>query len=136
MKLSELNVVIVDDSILKAMDIRKALEFCGVRNIAVVRSQDRVWDEIDKGNANGKKVGLIITDMHYPLVTGGDADEEAGFKLIERMKAEGLDIPVIICSSRNYTVPEILGCVWYSELNDIEYEFQEVLLRYMANYKE
>jgi len=128
-KLSEINAVIVDDSILKAMDIRKALEFCGVRNVVVVRSQDKVWDEIGKGNVNGKKVGLIVTDMHYPLVAGGDADEEAGFKLIERMKEQNVEIPIIICSSRNYSVPEILGCVWYSELNDINVEFKEVLER-------
>ena len=129
MKLSDVKAVIVDDSILKAMDIKKTLEFCGVRNVIIVRSQDKVWEEIEKGCTGEEKVDLIVTDMHYPLVAGGDAEEEAGFKLIERMKAEDVNIPVIVCSSKNYRIPEALGCVWYNDLNDIDFEFREVLKR-------
>ena len=39
---NKLRVLIVDDSILKAMDIRKALEFNGIRDIQVVRNQEAV----------------------------------------------------------------------------------------------
>ena len=46
-------------------------------------------------------------------------DEEAGFKLIERMKKAGIYIPVIVCSSLNYSIPNILGNVWYNKLNDL-----------------
>lgn len=127
MNLSELKTVIVDDSILKAMDIRKALEFNGILNIVIVSNQEKLWNEIDRGREGGEPVGLIVTDMHYPLRAGACPDEEAGFKLIERLTEENTEIPVIICSSKNYRVPEVLGSVWYNELSDLRFEFREVL---------
>ena len=39
MDLSKIKAVIADDDIFKGIDIRKALEFNGVRNITTVRSQ-------------------------------------------------------------------------------------------------
>ena len=78
--------VIVDDNILKAMDIRKALEWNGLQDIAIVSCQEKLWDAIYAGRENGAEVGLIVTDMHYPLTPGAAPDEEAGFKLMERME--------------------------------------------------
>ena len=62
---------------------------------------------------------MIVTDMEYPLEAGEAVDEDAGFKLIERMKKEKIDIPVIVCSSADYrkNIPDILGSVWYNERN-------------------
>lgn len=122
--------VIVDDNILKAMDIRKALEWNGLQDIAIVSCQEKLWDAIYAGRENGAEVGLIVTDMHYPLTPGAAPDEEAGFKLMERMEQEGIRIPVIICSSKNYRVPEALGSVWYREKDDIKQAFREVLGRF------
>ena len=70
---------------------------------------------------------MIVTDMQYPLEVGEAVDEEAGLKLIERMKKEKIDIPVIVCSSLNYSIPDILGNVWYNELNNLDSSFKEVL---------
>ena len=36
---------------------------------------------------------------------------------------------VIVCSSLNYKIPDILGSVWYNKLNDLELNFKEVLSR-------
>lgn len=85
MDLSKIKVVIVDDDVFKGADIRKALEFNGVRNIMTVRDQEKLWEQIYHGE---NKIDLIVTDMQYPLETGGTIDEEAGFKLIERMEKE------------------------------------------------
>lgn len=83
-----------------------------------------------KAKKGAKKVDLIVTDMRYPLTAGSDTDVEAGFKLIERMEKEHIDIPVIICSSSNYeSVDGILGSVWYRENDDINLKFKEVLSR-------
>ncbi|MBR2403097.1 MAG: hypothetical protein IKB01_10095 [Lachnospiraceae bacterium] len=46
------------------------------------------------------------------LAKGMEAYYDAGFILIEQLKEEEINIPVIICSSRNYNAPEILGTVW------------------------
>ena len=124
MDLSKIKAVIVDDDVFKGIDIRKALEFNGIRNTKSVRNQEKLWEQIYHGE---DKIDLIVTDMQYPLEAGEPVDEEAGLKLIERMKKEKIDIPVIVCSSLNYSIPDILGSVWYNELNDLNSNFKEVL---------
>lgn len=124
MKLSDIHVVIVDDDVFKGMDIQRALEFNGIRNIMTVRDQEKLWQQIYRGE---DKTDLIVTDMQYPLEAGEAVDEEAGLKLIERMEKEKIDIPVIVCSSSRYHIPNVLGSVWYSKLNDINWDFKEVL---------
>ena len=83
MNLSKIKAVIVDDDVFKGTDIRKALEFNGIRNIMTVRNQKELWEQLYHG---GEKTDLIVTDMQYPLEAGEAIDEEAGFKLIERME--------------------------------------------------
>lgn len=124
MDLSKIKAVIADDDVFKATDIRKALKSNGVRNIMTVRDQAKLWEQIYHGE---DKINLIVTDMQYPLEAGKAVDEDAGFKLIERMKKEKIDIPVIVCSFLNYRIPDILGSVWYNELNDLNSNFKEVL---------
>lgn len=126
MDLSKIKAVIADDDVIKGADIRKALDFNGVRNIMTVRNQEKLWEQIYHGE---DKIDLIVTDMQYPLEAGEAIDEEAGLKLIERMQKEKIDIPVIVCSSLNYSIPDILGSVWYNELNDLDSSFREVLGR-------
>lgn len=126
MELSKIKAVIADDDVLKRADIRKALEFNGVRNIMTVRNQEQLWEQIYHDE---DKIDLIVTDMQYPLEAGEAVDEEAGLKLIERMKQEEIDIPVIVCSSLNYSIPGILGSAWYNELNDLNSDFKEMLGR-------
>ena len=124
MELTKIKAVIVDDDVFKGTDIRKALEFNGIRNIMTVRNQEKLWEQIYRGE---DKIDLIVTDMQYPLEAGEAVDEEAGLKLIERMEKEKIDIPVIVCSSLNYSIPNILGSVWYNELNDLNLNFKQML---------
>ncbi|MCI8693053.1 MAG: response regulator [Lachnospiraceae bacterium] len=124
MDLSKTKAVVVDDDVFKGADIRKALEFNGIRNVMIVRNQEKLWNQIYHGE---DKIDLIVTDMQYPLEAGAAVDKEAGFKLIERMEKEKIHIPVIVCSSLNYSIPNILGSVWYNELNDLNSKFKEAL---------
>ena len=120
-------VLIIDDDPFKKIGIQKALESCGIRNIVKAKNQQMGFDIIYAGQKEEKPVELIVTDMNYPLDSGMPEDPDAGFKLIERLHRENLEIPVIICSSINYDVPEILGCVWYNELCDINGGFRKIL---------
>lgn len=88
-----------------------------------------MWETIYESKNGGRKIDLIVTDMQYLLTAGGRIDTDAGFKLIERMGKEQIDIPIIICSTGNYQgVEGILGSVWYREIdNDLGWEFKEVL---------
>ena len=57
-----------------------------------MKNQEKLWEQIYHGE---DKIDLIVTDMQYPLEAGEAIDEEAGFKLIERMKKEKIEIPIL-----------------------------------------
>lgn len=133
MNLSEMKVLLIEDDVFKAADVNKALTFCGIRNITEVDNQEDAWKLIYQSKEQGTKIDLIVTDMHYPLVPRMKPVENAGFKLIERLKEENLFIPVIVCSSVNYHIPEILGTVWYNNLRDLNQDFKEILEQYVLN---
>ena len=57
--------------------------------------------------------------MWYPEYSGGQ-EAESGEKLINTVKENRWNIPIILCSSVNYRFPEILGSVHYSENEDWE----------------
>ena len=87
--MKNLRVLVADDSIMKSMDIKKALEFNGIRDIKLVGNQEAVWEEIAKGEEEGKEIDFIVTDMHYPLSPGQEADHNAGFILLDELKRKG-----------------------------------------------
>lgn len=135
MNLAKIYVVIADDNVLKAREIRTTLERNGIRDIDVVKDQEKLWEMI-YGNGDGAKVpDLIVTDMQYPLAAGTGVDAEAGSKLLERMEKEHINIPVIICSEANYENPSgasrgiLLGGVLYREDKDCYFDFKELLSR-------
>lgn len=127
MKLSELKVLIVEDDGGKYSDIKSALQACGIRNILSASNQEEGFEIIYKAISENASIGLIVTDMNYPLREYAPDDAEAGSKLIKRLKKEFLDIPVIVCSSDPYHIEDVLGCVWYSKLRDLYMDFKTIL---------
>ena len=127
MNLSKRKTLILDDDIYKAIAIQRALEFCGITDIKTVSNQKSGMKYLYQCKEDHSPVELIVTDMHYPLEAGTVADEEAGFKLVERLETEGIEIPVIICSSQNLKDERVLGTVWYNDLRDINRDFKEIL---------
>lgn len=128
MDLSKIKAVVVDDDPIKKAAIRRALGLNGVQTIVTVGNQEKLWEQIYQGK---DKIDLIVTDMEYPLEERGAVDVDAGSKLIERMKKEKIDIPVIVCSSGDYrnNIPDVLGVIWYDERNDLNFDFKEALGR-------
>lgn len=123
MNISELKVLIVEDNPNKYSDIANALEKCGVRNMESASNLEEAF-----GMIKDSPFDLIITDMQYPL-SGGLAPEvdNAGEQLINHLKEKSINIPVIVCSSINYVIPDVLGCVWYSERTVLDQEFRRFL---------
>lgn len=122
-----MKVLNVEDTAIKHANIRKVLNQSGITEID--------WA---KNLADGiallqrpKVYDLVITDMYYPLESGG-SEEEAGKILIGKMKEMQLNIPIIVCSSARYRIEEILGAVLYSEKNDWERQLQELVRSLMA----
>ena len=120
----EYKILLVEDNIYKAVDIKRALGACGTMNITHVGFFEDALEKLEEDAT----FDLIITDMCYPLYRGEDTDDEAGFKLIEYLKTMQYEIPVVICSTSNYeNVEMIFGAVWYSELNDIKRDFKRII---------
>ncbi|MBR1740341.1 MAG: hypothetical protein IJ733_00430 [Lachnospiraceae bacterium] len=68
--------------------------------------------------------------MHFPLTASGEADVHAGEKLMEKLREKNIRIPVIVCSSLNYRIPEADACVWYSEHNNWEWELGKLVKKF------
>lgn len=127
MNLSELKVLVVEDNLTKYGDIKSALEKCKIQNIESAFNMEEAFGIIYQYNEKNSPFDLIITDMQYPLSEYGSIVDDAGERLIERLKKESIDIPVIVCSSLRYSISGILGCVWYNELSDLNKEFRMLL---------
>lgn len=133
MNLDAYNVLIVDDNMFKLNDVKEALRANGIQkeNIKTARNLEEMWKMLDLIESQGETVDLLVTDMNYPLQAGERSNGEAGFILIEQLKKKNMDIPVIICSTRNFSETSVLGTVWYSELRNLEAEFRRVLKKIM-----
>ena len=126
MILSELKVLLVEDNVYKRIDIRNALSIYGIKNVICVNYLQAGLEEIYK-SMNAEPISLIITDMHYPIERVGEAIPDAGNQLIKRLQSEDINIPVIVCSSVPYQIPEILGTIWYDERRDLNRDIKELL---------
>lgn len=133
MQIEELRVLVVDDDIYKLRDIKKALEYNGVKEIVCFKNQEEVWQELQNAD---KLPHLIITDMQYPLAPFEDINREAGRILIEELVNKNITIPVIVCSSVNVRVEQAIGSVWYNKLRDLEYDILEQLQYVLYLYNE
>ena len=114
-------VLNIEDDVYKHHDICKALRNGGLSELRI-ELEGNLSDGIKKireQNALGKPYDLIITDMWYPEYSGGQ-EAESGEKLINVVKENGWNIPIILCSSVNYRFSDILGSVHYSENEDWE----------------
>lgn len=117
--------LVFEDDVFKWNDVRSALQSCGVVDVERVRDQDAGFEILQKDAS----IGLIVTDMQYPLRAGGAVDDDAGFLLMERLRRAHRDIPVIVCSAKNYDIPQAAGTVWYNERGDLAANFREILDR-------
>lgn len=122
----EYNVLLIEDNVYKAIDIERALESCGVKNITRVGYLEDAIEKMEETDS----FNLIVTDMRYPLHRGERKNVEAGFKMIEYLKNRKIEIPIVICSTSNYeTVTDVFGSVWYNELNDIKRDFRKIFAK-------
>lgn len=117
-----MRIIHFEDSMDKHMEIFRVLKRVGIRNAAWVTSVSDGMKEIETALESGTPFDLAITDMHYPLKSGGPSDWRAGERLIQILIEKNINLPVIVCSTKNYRIPGSYGSVWYSDLSDWEME--------------
>ena len=111
----------LEDDIYKQYHIQKVLEdayFPDFKLEHVTNLHDGI-DHIERQINVGKQYDLIITDMWYPEKNNG-TETDSGNRLIELVRDNKWNIPIIVCSSVDYEIPGILGTVHYAENEDWE----------------
>lgn len=119
-------VLNIEDLPYKHVDVRRALERCGVPYIDHVETAVDALDMIEAAIKEGRPYDLIVSDMYFPMSKGG-MEVQAGMYVIDELQARGIKTPVIVCSSARMVIPEIVGCIHYSSRNDLDADMRELL---------
>lgn len=124
-----MKILHLEDSVSKHGEIRRVLLSCGIK------SEDIVWvtnlmdgiDKLKEAGEKGEKFDLAITDMYYPEEPGGYDGKETGEKFVKFVKSERLNLPIIICSSKNVKDGSVFGCVWFAYISNWEMELRAMI---------
>lgn len=116
----------IEDDVIKHSKIARVLEDCRVQEADWAKNLEEAVHLTEEAAVRGIPYDLVITDMYYPLTQGGE-ETEAGLQFIERMREKEPDLPIVLCSSVRYRMPEIFGTVYYSEHADWECELHKLL---------
>lgn len=114
-----MRVLNFEDSPIKHRAIRDVLENCRITEIDRAMYLDDGIEMYKKAIAEGRGYDLVISDMWYPR-SKGMHEERSGDVLVGIAIKEKWDTPILICSNQNYSYPEILGCLYFSENEDWE----------------
>jgi CheY-like chemotaxis protein len=120
-------VINIEDTILKHIAIKRALNKCGIglidQETTAISGIERIEEAIKEGNP----YDLLVVDMHFPIEKGQD-DFKAGEYVINTLKEKGINIPIILCSSVRYNIPNIEGCIFYNEKSgDLDSDMRELI---------
>ena len=122
-----MRVLNVEDDPIKHHHIKSALNRMGIRDITLEESENSAIISVLESIENNNPYDLIITDMQFPLFSNGRPDDDAGMTFIAELKEHNIDIPIIVCSSFRLRIPEVLGCVHYSNNTDLWEEFRNII---------
>ena len=109
-----MKIIHLEDSVDKHMEVCRELQKMGITSVEWVTCVNEGLD-------------LAISDMHYPIRRGEVADWEAGEYFLKALAERNINLPVIICSTRNYRIPGAYGSVWFSDLSDWERDLRNLI---------
>ena len=119
-------VLNIEDTALKHVAIARALNKAGVPFVECAKNGDIGIEMVEKSIKDNRPYDLIITDMHFPIY--GEDDFQAGIKVIRALHDRNINIPIVVCSSVRYNVPEAADCIFYNEKSrDIDSDIREML---------
>lgn len=121
-----MRVLNIEDEPIKHRKIKDVLESCRVMDVDRAGNLEDGIARYKEALASDKPYDLIISDMYYPREKGG-GEEKSGDILVSMAHDEQWNVPIIICSSQNYSYPEIFGTLYYSENVDWEGELRKLI---------
>ena len=84
------NLLLVDDSKLTLSRMRRAFENNG-HTISTACNGKEAFDELTNLSSGSSPYDIIVTDIHMP--------EMGGLELVEKLRAAGLEQPIIVCTA-------------------------------------
>lgn len=121
-----MRILNIEDNVIKHNDICKVLSGAGFRDVDWAGNLNEGVKMIEDHMSSDTPYDLVITDMWYPREAWGE-EEESGSLLIQMIKDKGWELPVIVCSSVRYIIPDILGTVYYSPKENWEDELRNLV---------
>ena len=111
-----MKIIYVEDNPYKVADVRKVLEELGYNRTDII-----IKDNLQEGlfyikevlHAN-ESIPFILTDMRFPIIAGEGIDNNAGEKLIKRVKHYKKNIPIIVISADRLVIEEAAACICYN----------------------
>ena len=122
-----MKIIHLEDSVDKHMEVCRELQKMGITGVEWAANVGEGLEKIEAAIQKGAPFDLAISDMHYPLRRGGIADWEAGEYFLKALAERNINLPVIICSTRNYRIPGAYGSVWFSDLSDWEMDLRSLI---------
>lgn len=117
-------VLCIEDSASKYMDINIYLNRRSISIVDWATNAKDALEDIENAINSGSPYDLLISDMHFDFY--GKDDREAGEKTLNLIWEKGWEIPVIFCSSQDWTIPRALGNIFYNPDKDWESEADEL----------
>ena len=120
-----IKVINIEDDAIKHAAIKRALKSNGVLEVDRARNAEEGLDMIDNAIEKGEPYDLLVLDMQFPV--SGTYNKEAGRYVIKELKSKNINIPIIICSSINYDIPDVAGCIFYNKSRNLNWDMKEIL---------
>lgn len=130
-----LKIIHLEDNISKHMSITRVIQNSFPAKIELATDMGTGLEMIEKAITEGTPYDLAITDMHYPLSKGVEANWEAGEFFIDVLENKEIKLPVIVCSTMNMKIPKAYGCVWYSDISNWELELRDIVNKMLKERK-
>lgn len=122
-----MRVLNIEDNPIKQAGIKRALQWNGISEI---EDTDNMEDGIRMIQESA--YDLLVLDMQFPLRAASGVDVEAGLKTMKRLQELKINVPIIICSADRLNIPDVAGCIYYSQNTDLEMEFRKLMEKLRA----
>lgn len=123
----KLRIIQLEDSVMKHSAISRVIKNVVLAEIDWVTDVYSGIKKIDEAYRSGIPYDLAITDMHYPLSPGGEADWEVGDIFVDIIRTKYLNPPIVICSTHNRKNPYAYDCVWYNDNYEWERRISDIV---------
>ena len=128
-----MKILQLDDSNSKRMEVQSVLKRMGIRGSIWVQSVEEGVAALKQAIAEGTPFDAAITDMHYPVRAGGPAELKAGRILIQTLKEQQIDVPVIVFSTSRLQEEDAFATIWYDARANWEYDLETILKKIRSN---